>query len=244
MKYNEKHMNIEKLVGEILRSKGLRLAVAESCTGGLIGHRLTNVPGSSTYYMGSITAYSYEAKVRLLGVKWPTLEEFGAVSHETVGEMALGVRRTMAADVGLSVSGIAGPGGGTEDKPVGMVVFGLSTINGIKTTTQIFEGDRISIKEQTAEYALNYLMNKLEDRLLVNISVEERPGRNEGHFPASFIWNEQRMIVTDIGRHWDEKGKLHFLVKAGPFDNTYELQHDPEDQSWMMIKAIEKIKRM
>ena len=157
-------MKTEKKVGEILRAKGLRLAVAESCTGGLIGHRLTNMPGSSTYYMGSITAYSYEAKVRLLGVKWLTLETSGAVSDETVGEMALGVRRTMAADVGLSVSGIAGPGGGTDEKPVGTVVFGMSTADGISTTTMLFEGDRISIKEQTAEYALNYLLNYFKEK--------------------------------------------------------------------------------
>ena len=160
MQYNER-MKTEKTVGKILRANGMRLAVAESCTGGLIGHMLTNIPGSSTYYMGSITAYSYEAKVRLLGVNWATLEEFGAVSPETVGEMALGVRRTMAADVGLSVSGIAGPGGGTEDKPVGTVVFGLSMPKGTLTTTKVFSGDRLAVKEKTAEYALNYLIDNL-----------------------------------------------------------------------------------
>jgi nicotinamide-nucleotide amidase len=109
---------LEVLVGELLRRGGLRLAVAESCTGGLIGHRITNVPGSSTYYMGSVTAYAYEAKVRVLGVRWSTLEKYGAVSQETVLEMASGVRRALAADIGLSVSGIAGPGGGTPEKPV------------------------------------------------------------------------------------------------------------------------------
>ena len=227
-----------------MRSKGMRLAVAESCTGGLIGHRLTNVPGSSTYYMGSITAYSYEAKVRLLGVKWPTLEEYGAVSPATVGEMALGVRRTMAADVGLSVSGIAGPGGGTEEKPVGMVVFGLSTIKGVNTTTKVFEGDRIAVKEQTAEFALNYLINNIEERLLVKIEVVTKPGPDKSIVPVSFIWNQQRMIVTDIGRNWEDGGKHNFLVKAGPFENTYELQYDIADKSWLMIKAIEKIKRV
>ena len=104
---------LEILVGDLLRQHGLRLAVAESCTGGLIGHRLTNIPGSSTYYMGSVTAYAYEAKVRLLGVTWETLEKHGAVSRATVLEMARGVRRALAADIGLAVSGIAGPGGGT-----------------------------------------------------------------------------------------------------------------------------------
>ncbi len=110
---------LEVLLGELLRQRGLRLAVAESCTGGLIGHRITNMAGASTYYMGSVTAYAYEAKVRLLGVRWTTLEKFGAVSQETVIEMARGVRNALAADIGVAVSGIAGPGGGTPDKPVG-----------------------------------------------------------------------------------------------------------------------------
>ena len=106
-------VTLEILVGDLLRARGWRLAAAESCTGGLIGHRLTNVAGSSTYYMGSVIAYAYEAKVRLLGVQWKTLEKYGAVSEPVVIEMARGVRRALAADVGLSVSGIAGPGGGT-----------------------------------------------------------------------------------------------------------------------------------
>ncbi len=83
--------NIENLVGDELRERGWRLAIAESCTGGLIGHRITNISGSSTYYLGSITAYAYRAKVRLLGVSWDTLEKFGAVSEETVSEMAKGI---------------------------------------------------------------------------------------------------------------------------------------------------------
>ena len=122
--------NLETQIGEKLRAHGLRLAVAESCTGGLIGHRLTNIPGSSTYYMGSVTAYAYEAKVRLLGVTWETLEKHGAVSAETVSELALGVRRALAADVGIAVSGIAGPGGGTLEKPVGLVWMAASTPKG------------------------------------------------------------------------------------------------------------------
>ncbi len=156
---------LEIHVGEALRSQGLRLAIAESCTGGLIGHRLTNLAGSSTYYMGSITAYAYEAKVRLLQVKWATLEAHGAVSGETVAEMALGVRRAMAADVGISVSGIAGPGGGTPTKPVGLVCFGLSSAKGIWTTHQNFKGERLEVKEQAADFALSYLLGYLQGKL-------------------------------------------------------------------------------
>ena len=152
---------LEVQVGELLRLHGLRLAVAESCTGGLIGHRLTNIPGSSTYYMGSIIAYAYEAKVRLLGVRWDTLEKHGAVSQDTVLEMALGVRRALAADIGLSVSGIAGPGGGTPDKPVGLVWIGLSAPDANEAWSYTWDGDRLQNKEYTAEQALQLLVDYL-----------------------------------------------------------------------------------
>ena len=153
---------LEVKIGELLRERGLRLAVAESCTGGLIGHRLTNVPGSSTYYMGSVTAYAYEAKVRLLGVRWATLEQHGAVSRETVLEMARGVRHALAADIGLSVSGIAGPGGGTPEKPVGLVWIGLSAPDGDEAWSYIWQGDRVMNKELSAEQALKLLVEQLE----------------------------------------------------------------------------------
>ena len=155
---------LEVLAGELLRRKGLRLAVAESCTGGLVGHRLTNVPGSSTYYMGSVTAYAYEAKVRLLGVRWGTLEKYGAVSKETVLEMACGVRRALAADIGVSVSGIAGPGGSTPDKPVGLVWIGLSAAGVDEAWKFIWPGDRLAVKEQSAEAALRLLVDYLSER--------------------------------------------------------------------------------
>jgi PncC family amidohydrolase len=153
---------LEVLVGELLRRRGLRLAVAESCTGGLIGHRLTNVAGSSTYYMGSVTAYAYEAKVRLLGVRWETLERYGAVSKETVIEMACGVRRALAADIGLSVSGIAGPGGGTPEKPVGTTWIGLGAPGVEEAWRYNWAGDRLRVKEQTAEQALRLLVEYLQ----------------------------------------------------------------------------------
>jgi PncC family amidohydrolase len=156
---------LEVMIGERLREQGLSLAVAESCTGGLIGHRLTNVPGSSMYYMGSITAYAYQVKVSLLGVKWETLETHGAVSDETVGEMAQGVRQAMGSDIGLSVSGIAGPKGGTPEKPVGLVHFGLSSSEGIWTANKVFNGNRLDVKEQAADFALKFLKDYLEGKL-------------------------------------------------------------------------------
>jgi PncC family amidohydrolase len=158
---------LEVRIGELLRKRGLRLAVAESCTGGLIGHRITNIPGSSTYYMGSVTAYAYEAKVRLLGVRWETLEKYGAVSKETALEMAGGVRNALAADIGVSVTGIAGPGGGTAEKPVGLTWIGLSSQGVDEAWRYLWKGDRVGNKEQSAEQAL---------RLLVEFLSEEQVG--------------------------------------------------------------------
>ena len=152
---------LEAYVGELLRQRGLRLAVAESCTGGLIGHRLTNIAGSSTYYQGSVTAYAYEAKVRLLGVSWETLEAHGAVSAETVIEMARGVRTALAADIGLSVSGIAGPGGGMPGKPVGLVWVGFSSPWDEFARKFLWDGNRIENKEYTAQAALQILADYL-----------------------------------------------------------------------------------
>lgn len=155
---------LEVLAGELLRSRGLRLAVAESCTGGLVGHRITNIAGSSTYYQGSVTAYAYEAKVRLLGVRWETLEKYGAVSQETAVEMARGVRIALAADIGLSVTGIAGPGGGTPEKPVGTTWIGLSSPWDEFARLFFWEGDRIENKETSAQQALLLLVEYLQEQ--------------------------------------------------------------------------------
>src|SRR5512140_2826101 len=111
---------LEVTLGKLLTEKKITLALAESCTGGLITHRLTNVPGSSAYLIASVIAYAYEAKVAALGVSWDTLNKYGAVSEETVREMARGMRERFGANIGLGVTGIAGPGGGTADKPVGL----------------------------------------------------------------------------------------------------------------------------
>lgn len=156
---------LEAQVGELLRQKGLRLGVAESCTGGLVSHLLTNVPGSSTYYQGGVATYAYEAKVRLLGVRWATLEKYGAVSAETVIEMARGVRLALAADIGLSISGIAGPGGGMPNKPVGLAWIGVSSPWDEFARQFNWHGDRIENKEKFAEAALQILVEYLEQKL-------------------------------------------------------------------------------
>jgi PncC family amidohydrolase len=145
---------LEAQIGYFLRQRGWKLAAAESCTGGLIAHRITNIPGSSDYFIGGIVSYAYEAKVKLLGVQWDTLNTCGAVSREVVLEMAQGIRRSLGAEIGISVSGIAGPGGGTPEKPVGTVWFGLSAPDQDLAWTKLFQGNRISIKEQSAQEAL------------------------------------------------------------------------------------------
>ncbi|MCJ7696117.1 MAG: CinA family protein [Anaerolineaceae bacterium] len=149
-------------IGNILRERNLSLAIAESCTGGLIGHSITNVPGSSEYFIGGVAAYAYEAKVKLLGVSWDTLKTYGAVSRETVLEMASGVRRVLITDIGLSTSGIAGPGGATPTKPVGTTWVGLSTKNGDWAQHFLFDGDRLQNKQFAADAALQMLLGYLE----------------------------------------------------------------------------------
>ncbi len=152
----------EVLLGELLIKRGLTLAVAESCTGGLISHRITNVSGSSTYFLGGVIAYANEVKVHLLGVSPETLEKFGAVSYETVLEMASGVRDALSADIGISTSGIAGPTGGTPGKPVGTVWIGISSAMSGAALVFHFKGNRLSIKEQAAQEALQVLLNHFQ----------------------------------------------------------------------------------
>ena len=148
-------------IGSMLRSSGIKLVTAESCTGGLIGHRLTNVSGSSDYYLGGIIAYAYEAKVALLDVSWDTLQKYGAVSRETVLEMARGARKKLGADISVSVSGIAGPGGGLPGKPVGTTWFGLAANDGEWARVFCFAGDREKNKSDSAEAALQLVLDYL-----------------------------------------------------------------------------------
>jgi len=157
--------SLEVQAGALLRRLGWRLAVAESCTGGLVGHRLTNVPGSSDYFLGGVIAYANEVKAQLLGVRWQTLQLHGAVSRATALEMARGVRLLFSAEIGMSVSGIAGPGGGTPEKPVGLTWIGLSAENMEYARQYLWEGDRIQNKEQSAQAVLAQLTAFLNEQL-------------------------------------------------------------------------------
>jgi len=153
---------LEELVGRRLRERRLSLALAESCTGGLIGHRLTNVPGASDYFGGGVVSYSNAAKHDLLRVPAEVMAQRGAVSPETALHMARGVRALFHADLGLAVTGIAGPGGGAPDKPVGTVYISLAAPEGEDVWHYYFQGSREEIKALTAETALDRLRRKLK----------------------------------------------------------------------------------
>ena len=162
---------LEVEVGTWLRQLGLKLVAAESCTGGLIGHLLTNVPGSSDYYLGSITAYAYEAKERLLNVQHETLAKYGAVSQEVALEMAHGARVALSGSfpleqlVGISVTGIAGPGGAMPDKPVGLVWIGLSAAGYDQAWKYLWQGNRVVNKTLSAQQALRCLLSYLQGKV-------------------------------------------------------------------------------
>ena len=158
---------LEQTLGPLLRLRGLKLATAESCTGGLVADQITDVPGSSDYFIGGVVAYAYEVKVALLHVSWDTLRLHGAVSRETVIEMARGVRTALGADIGVSVSGIAGPGGGMPEKPVGTTWIGLSARDGDWARKFVWDGDRRANKESSAQAALQIVQEYLE-RILEN----------------------------------------------------------------------------
>jgi nicotinamide-nucleotide amidase len=152
---------LEEIVGKLLAASGKTLAVAESCTGGLIGMRLTDMPGSSAYFMEGVTAYSNEAKMRTLNVPEATLSEFGAVSAETAAAMATGMRDCAKTDYAISITGIAGPDGGTAEKPVGTVYIGYSGETGTKTLKLVLPGDRELIRWRSSQAALDYLRRQL-----------------------------------------------------------------------------------
>ncbi|MBC6940884.1 MAG: CinA family protein [Anaerolineae bacterium CFX3] len=153
---------LESLLGQLLRERGWKLATAESCTGGLVADRITDTPGSSEYFLGGFVSYAYEAKVASLGVSWDTLQRYGAVSRETVLEMARGARNALGADVAISVSGIAGPGGGLPQKPVGTTWIGLVTPEGEQAEVFYWKGDRRENKVLSAEQAIKMAIEYLE----------------------------------------------------------------------------------
>jgi len=161
--YSTKGESLSEVIGHLMREKGLTLAISESCTGGLIQDHLTDVPGSSDYFIGGVVAYSNDIKINFLGVKPKNIERFGAVSSEIAEEMAKGIRMKTGSDIGLSITGIAGPEGGSKEKPVGLVYIGYSDIKTSTSNKYLFGDDRIINKKRSAGMALGLLWNNLKE---------------------------------------------------------------------------------
>ena len=233
---------LEVEVGEWLRKRGLKLVAAESCTGGLIGHMITNVPGSSEYYLGSITAYAYEAKERLLGVRHETLSAYGAVSEQTVLEMARGARQSLAGAValeqviGVSVSGIAGPGGGTPDKPVGLTWIGLSAPGFERAWQYIWPGNRAENKSDTACQALRLVLEYLKGKLEVGyqkVEVSARWLRSGEILPEKVYGPANTYTIESTGRSWEDADGIHILCMV-PGGQLLELLFKLNPAGWFM----------
>jgi nicotinamide-nucleotide amidase len=249
-------MAIESEIGALLLERRLTLATAESCTGGLVGHRITNVAGSSEYYLGGLVAYSYQVKEALLGVEHETLMTHGAVSEEAAREMARGARKRLGADVAVSLTGIAGPGGGTPDKPVGLVYIALSAADAEMCERHVWQGDRLANKEQSAEAALDMILRYLMDSR--RQAAEGSPGRTQPmehlnqavlvetqvrpdgtRLPVGFTWHSKQYRVESWGREEivSREGRtLHcYMVQtAGP--ETWELGLDAEAAQWFLLR--------
>lgn len=163
--YSFQEDTLEGCIGRMLAENGKTLSAAESCTGGTISALLTSVPGSSTYYLGSVTSYANEIKMNVLGVPEEIIAKYGAVSSECVAAMAEGVRKLTGSDYSVATSGIAGPGGGSEEKPVGLVWIGVSSEKGTETFKMVFRNDRKRNIERFASSALNKLREKLVNEL-------------------------------------------------------------------------------
>lgn len=157
-------MRQEKLLGRLLKERSLKIAVAESCTGGLIASRITDIDGASGYFEAGFTAYSNRAKSLFLKVPEEIIKEKGAVSSEVAGLMAEGVRVETGVDIGVSSTGIAGPTGGTKEKPVGTVYIGLSCNEGTFVRRLTLKGDRIEIKKQTSDEVFRFILEYLEGK--------------------------------------------------------------------------------
>ena len=141
-----------------MQAKGMTCATAESCTGGGVGSAITSVAGSSAIFLGGVISYSNEVKVNVLGVSQESLARVGAVSSEVAAQMASGAKRVIGSDFAVSLTGIAGPGGGSAEKPVGLVWFGLASPNGVVTESHVFSGDRAQVRSAAVEHALKLLL--------------------------------------------------------------------------------------
>ena len=239
-------MAIEVEIGALLSERGLTLATAESSTGGLVAHRITSVSGSSAYYLGGFVTYANEAKEALLGVKRETLIAHGAVSEETALEMARGAREQLGADLGIATTGIAGPTGGTSEKPVGLVYVALSAADAELCQRHVWQGDRAANNEQSAEAALRLIRIYLQQRRQVMVefvdeavSVETQLRRDGTARPSAFVWRGRRFQITSWGREGatTRDGRAcHCHLVQTPDLESWELCQDTETVVWTLAR--------
>jgi PncC family amidohydrolase len=246
-------MAMETVIGTLLNERGLTLATAESSTGGLVAHRITSVSGSSGYYVGGFVTYSNDAKERLLGVARETLIAHGAVSEETAREMARGARERLGADLGIATTGIAGPTGGTEEKPVGLVYVALSTDDAEVCRRHIWQGDRAANNEQSVEAVLRLIQDYLQERRqamveFVNeaVNVEAQLRRDGTASPQAFVWRGRRFQIASWGREGVKtsggRACRYHLVQT-PDLESWELCQDTETGAWTLARRWPRRRR-
>ena len=246
-------MAIEAEIGALLSERGLTLATAESSTGGLVAQRITSVSGSSAYYLGGFVTYSNEAKEALLGVKRETLIAHGAVSEATAREMARGARERLGADLGIATTGIAGPTGGTEEKPVGLVFVALSAADAEICQRHVWQGDREANNEQSAQAVLRLIQVYLQGRRqgmvefvneAVSVETQLRPGGTAR--PQAFVWRGRRFQIASWGRQGtttrDGRACTYHLVQT-PHLESWELCQDAETGAWTLARRWPRRRR-
>jgi len=211
---------LEEEIGELLRSQRMTIGTVESATGGLISHRITNVPGSSEYYLGSIISYSNEIKARLVGVKQESLNRYGAVSPQVAREMAKGGRKLLGVDICIADTGIAGPGGATPGKPVGLFYLGLSHQSGTYSRKHIFQGNRLENKEQAAELALFWLKQYL---LRLNKNI---PYLKTREVVTCFLQSENKILLLRrserVGSYQGRWAGVSGYIETNPDEQAFK----------------------
>lgn len=228
----------EERVHDVLIARGKTIATAESCTGGLLGDRVTEVPGSSTYYLGGVIAYANDVKEDLLDVHKATMVEYGAVSEQTALEMARGARRALKADYGLSVTGIAGPGGGTPEKPVGLTWVAVSGPEGDRAARHIYPGSRVENKHAAVDSVLELLLQILEDDGGEAIQVETSRDSKDRLVPTAFTLDGERYRILDWGRRWKDGDHEHMLVRTQRGE-TVEIAFDEGESAWRLVRSLQ-----
>lgn len=232
-------------VAAVLIEQGTSLSTAESCTGGLLGHLITNVPGSSRWYKGGAITYSDALKRDILAVPRDTLERFGAVSSEVAEQMAVGARQAFDTDYAISITGIAGPGGRTPTKPVGLTYVGVATPERVLVRRFIWEGSREGNKQSSADEAVSLFLELLQEKDVPVKQPEQQSAAVEAAFepdgtirPLAFVWKGRPMKVTDRGRQWRSDDIRHFLVMTAA-NRIWELRFESTTLRWTIHPKTE-----